>query len=377
MNNLSRLDSPDNDKLDHSRLLALINSMSDGVLALDHNAKIILSNSAALDILDSNAIDGRQVGEVLKMVDKTGKPVDIEADILRTKKPRINRDWRIDYDDGSSLNLFVSISPVLKGFGSNDQSGYVLLIRDITSEKSLEEEREEFISVASHELRNPIAIAEGSISNALMLFQKVGATNIILDTLNTAHQQIVLLSNMINDLSTLSRAERGRLSMIVEEFNADELVASLTHDNSPAVEKKGLTIFHDNSRQSAGTVSSSRMYVREILQNFITNSLKYTQSGTITIRANRRSDGVEFSVSDTGIGIAKSEQAKLFTKFFRSNDWRVKKVSGTGLGLYVTAKLAKLIGASLDVTSELNQGSTFSLFVPNIQQLQKQLHNRP
>ena len=176
---------------------------------------------------------------------------------------------------------------------------------------------------------------------------------------------------MINDLSTLSRAERGRLGMVVENFNADELVLSLVHDNLPVAKTKGLEIIY-KPVSPAGSLTTSRLYVREILQNFITNSLKYTEKGQITLRANSKEDGIEFIVSDTGIGIAKSEQAKLFTKFFRSSDWRVKNVNGTGLGLYVTSKLAKLINARLNMDSELNKGSTFSLYVPNIKQTQKQ-----
>lgn len=371
MNTLPKLAQSPADELDHNRLLALINSMSDGVLALDDKAKIILSNSVALSLLDSNTIDGQQVGQVLKLFNKAGEPISLEDVIFNTETPIANRDWRINYDDGSSLNLFISISPVRHGFGSSSQSGYVVLIRDITREKSIEEERDEFIGVASHELRTPIAVAEGSISNALLLAQKQGISSTITDTLNTAHQQTVLLGNMINDLSTLSRAERGRLGMVVEDFNADELVASLAHDNTPAADTKGLTITYKPDNP-AGNLSSSRLYVREILQNFITNSLKYTEKGGIILKVGRKDDGVEFTVSDTGIGIAKSEQANLFTKFFRSSDWRVKRINGTGLGLYVTSKLAKLLGAKMNMESELNQGSTFRLYVPNAKQSQKQ-----
>lgn len=370
MSTLPRLNQSNASELDHNRLLALINSMSDGVLALDDKAKIILSNSAALNLLDSNAIDGMQLGQALKLVNKTGEAIGLEDTVFNAETTIISRDWRIIYDDGSSLNLFVSISPVRHGFGSGGQSGYVILMHDITREKSLEEERDEFISVASHELRTPIAVAEGSISNALLLSQKQALSSTVVETLNTAHQQIVLLGNMINDLSTLSRAERGKLGMVVEEFDASELLSSLVHDNQPAAEKKGLVISY-KSDNSVGTLASSRMYVREILQNFITNSLKYTDKGRIILEAHQKDDGIEFIVSDSGIGIAQGEQAKLFTKFFRSDDWRVKKVNGTGLGLYVTSKLAKLMNAKLSMDSELNQGSAFRLHVPNVSQPQK------
>ena len=99
------------------------------------------------------------------------------------------------------------------GFGKEGERGYVLLLRDITKEKSLEEERDEFISVVSHELRTPIAIAEGNISNAKFVAEKSGDLSQIKTTLNQAHEQITFLSGLINDLATLSRAERGNLSI--------------------------------------------------------------------------------------------------------------------------------------------------------------------
>ena len=114
-------------------------------------------------------------------------------------------------------------------------------------------------------------------------------------------------------------------------------------------------------------LKSSKLYVREILQNFITNSIKYTEKGSITISAKPKENGVMFEVRDTGIGISKSDQTKLFQKFFRADDPRTQKNSGTGLGLYVTMKLAKLIKAEISMQSELNKGSTFSIFVPNME----------
>lgn len=112
---------------------------------------------------------------------------------------------------------------------------------------------------------------------------------------------------------------------------------------------------------------SAKLYVREILQNLITNALKYTEEGSVTISAMAASGGVAFSIADTGIGISKTDQEKVFDKFFRSEDFRTRASSGTGLGLYVTIKLARLIHAELDLTSELNKGSTFTVFFPNLQ----------
>ena len=102
------------------------------------------------------------------------------------------------------------------------------------------------------------------------------------------------------------------------------------------------------------------------MQNFVTNSIKYTNTGMVIIGARPLSGGVEFWVRDTGIGISKQDQEKIFTKFYRSEDYRMKSTKGTGLGLYITKKLATLIKASIHVESKLDEGSTFTIFVPDL-----------
>jgi len=351
--------------LDHERLNALINSLSDGVLATDKTGLITLSNSVALNILDTNSLNGRNLLSVFKPIDKAGQAVNLQTAILQGPPSFTTSDWRLRYADGSSINIFFSASQVRGGFGSNSQDGLVLLFRDITQEKSLEEEREEFVSVASHELRTPIAIAEGNISNVLQLSEKANMPDSIKLSLAAAHDQVIFLGNLINDLSMLSRAERGVLALTVEPISVPELVGSLEHDYSGQAQRKGLE-FKIHLSPDVSTLNSSRLYVREILQNLITNSLKYTDRGSVAVGAEALNDGVQFSIIDTGIGISKSEQSKLFNKFFRSDDWRVKKINGTGLGLYITSKLVKLLNANIEIDSELNKGSSFKVFVPNL-----------
>ncbi len=113
-------------------------------------------------------------------------------------------------------------------------------------------------------------------------------------------------------------------------------------------------------------LNTSELYLKEILQNFITNAIKYTYSGFISIGAKPYPDGIIFEVTDSGIGISKNDQKKVFDKFFRSEDYRTKQTMGTGLGLYVTKKLITLIGAEVQIESTLNHGSTFRLKVPNL-----------
>lgn len=352
--------------VERERLTSLVNSMADGVIAVDQQLKIVITNGAALNILDSNTtLPGKRLNSVLHVIDKNSQPVDLRRTVLDTKTSMTSRDWRLQYPDGSTINLYISIAPVRLGYGQNGMHGYVILLRDITREKSLEEERDEFISVVSHELRTPIAIAEGNIGNAEFILEKTGDKATIKQALEAAHQQTTFLAGMINDLATLSRAERGKLAVEPEDINTYSLLEELAHNYTPEAEKKGLTL-HADLDPHLEMLHSSRLYVREILQNFITNAIKYTESGHVTIGGRHKGNGVEFYVSDTGIGISKADQEKVFDKFFRSEDYRTRQNNGTGLGLYVTMKLARLIHAEIELDSELNKGSTFRIFVPNL-----------
>lgn len=355
-----------NAELERERLTSLINSMADGVIAIDEKTHIVLYNGAALNILDLNStVTGKSIATVVKLVDKNNQPIEFKKEILATKTQMTSRDWRLQYPDGSMINLYISIAPVKLGFGQQGMHGYVVLLRDITREKSLEEERDEFISVVSHELRTPIAIAEGNIGNAEFILDKTGDTAQAKDALSQAHDQVNFLSGMINDLSTLSRAERGKLAVDIEDINAHELIDELGKLYEPDAEAKGLKLLTETDPHLE-LLKSARLYVREVLQNFITNSIKYTEKGHIAIGAHQRDGGVLFTVTDTGIGISKADQEKVFDKFFRSEDFRTRQNNGTGLGLYVTMKLARLIHAEIELNSELNKGSTFSIFIPNL-----------
>jgi len=368
VNNKSKVakTNPDKTHLDHERLNSLVNSMADGVIATDEKGSIVLYNGAALNVLDVNAIKkGDAIESVLKLTNEKGDPLDTKKIVLGAKIQVVSRDYKIKYTDDSVVSIYLSISPVHHGYGKKADDGFVLIIRDITREKSLEEERDEFISVISHELRTPIAIAEGAIGNAQFILDKTGDLKIIKEALSSAHAQSVYLEDMINDLSTLSRAERGVLEKNVEDINANEFVEGLQGMYAKEAEEKGLK-FHIDVDPSLELFKSVKLYVQEIMQNFITNSIKYTDKGSVTVSAKKAKNGVTFSVTDTGIGISKGDQARVFDKFFRSEDYHTRAQNGTGLGLHVTRKLALLAEAEISLESELGKGSTFTIYFPNL-----------
>lgn len=354
-------------RLERERLNSLINSMADGVIAVDENLKVAITNGAALNILDVNTtLVGRFVDRVLHLIDKNNQPIDLTLLIKSISGSFASREIKMVYPDGENVNIYLSIAPVKLGYRQKGHKGYVFLIRDITKEKSLEDEREEFVSVVSHELRTPITIAEGNLSNAKLIFEKSRIKNeSITRALNDAHSQINFLADLINDLSMLSRAEHGQLAIDIESINVHDLIVEMEKSYEPEAGLKDLQLGVDID-PNLELLQSGRLYVKEILQNFITNAIKYTTHGQVTIGAKKKERGIEFYVSDTGNGISKSDQLKIFDKFYRAENFQTRETSGTGLGLYVTMKLARLLHADIKVESEIGKGSTFTIYVPNL-----------
>lgn len=352
------------------RILTLINSITDAVLSVNSKGEIELFNSAALDLFNTNQ---NLVG---KKISKIGAFTKINTDkfnfqeIFKSEKPFFStNDLTLHSSDGD-IRVELEIITVHSNF-SNQKSHtngkkFVIIIRDITKQKTLDEERDEFISVVSHELRTPVAITEGALSNLKIMIERKMPYETLQKSTDTTYQQVIFLATMINDLSTLSRAERG-IGDSLENISPKELGQNLFKKYQPSAEEKGL-ILNLNLGNSLGNVRTSRLYLEELLQNFITNAIKYTREGSVEINFKKSKNGVIFSVKDSGIGISKSDQKRVFDKFYRSEDYRTRETGGTGLGLYVSAKLANKIGTKIQLNSKLNHGSEFFFELPNSKQ---------
>lgn len=344
-----------------NRLNTLLNSISDTVLTLNRYGRITSQNAAALSFFDTNeSLVGKSIDTLLTLEDDKMQPVSVRKLASDVRGTVVRDDVSIKDTSGSVMRLSVQLSPIHGKFGDDD-SGCVVIIRDITRQKTLEDEKDEFISVTSHELRTPIAIAEGSLSNLAYMFDKGAEPEKLRKSADMAHEQILYLGRMINDLSTLSRAERG-VGDAVEDIDLNALIQELFLRYQSEAEAKLLKLNLDLDKLPH--ISTSRLYLEEILQNFVTNAIKYTKEGSVTLAAKNGEGSVVFSVTDTGIGISKTDQEKVFDKFYRSEDYRTRETSGTGLGLYVVRKLADKLNTKVKVESRLNHGSTFSFTLP-------------
>jgi len=352
--------------LQRDRTMTLVNNLADAILSVNKRGEIEVFNAAALNLLDTNqSLSGLKLAEVLKLSDGSKKRINVLRELHAAKSVVIRDDLSATVS-GETIHLSVIFSPI-RSIDSNEsdvgKDGYIIILRDITKQKSLEEERDEFISVISHELRTPLTIAEGTLSNTQVMMSRTDMPKTTIEqSVKLAHDQVIFLARMVNDLSTLSRAERG-IADTPEVIDVEAMIHDLYTEYAKQAEAKGLK-FNLDLDPKLGTVTASRLYLKELLQNFVTNSIKYTKEGDVTVEVKKIGKSIRFIVHDTGIGISKSDQSHIFEKFYRAEDYRTRETTGTGLGLYVSAKLSRKLHTTIEMKSRLNHGSSFSFDLP-------------
>lgn len=223
--------------------------------------------------------------------------------------------------------------------------------------------KDEFISIASHELRSPLSAIKLYVN--MVLDGEVGALNDVQGQfLQIAEANTERLNQLVNDLLDVSRMTSGRLQMQVREIDLSREVSQVC---------ASLRILGDHQQiQTEVMVPSRPVMVRadpnrveQILTNLLSNAYKYSLAETtVTVRVSNRGQMAQVDITDQGIGISAADQSRLFESFFRAEAVRNSRVSGTGLGLYITRKLVELQAGEIWVESALDKGSTFSWTLP-------------
>ncbi len=353
------------EQFQREQLRALINNVGMAIVSTTSGGTIQTYNAALLELLDSHeTLTGKKLDEVFHFIDRTGQPAKLQ-DILFASSRLVERDdLRHQFASGETMHVSLICAPISNHISpeQHESGGYIFIIRDITKFKSLEEERDEFISVVSHELRTPVAIVEGTISMMLFELERKKDPAYLTPKFKEAHKQVLYLASMLQDLTTLSSAEKGLADKAETVIVGDLLTEIYQHFAERADAKKiGLQL---ELPSEPVQIVTSKLYLKEIIDNFMTNAIKYTETGSVTLSAKSLGTEIGFSVADSGIGISKSDQKRIFEKFYRSEDYLTRKHSGTGLGLYVVQKLAQKIQGHVVVDSVLNEGSTFTLILP-------------
>ncbi|KKQ98410.1 MAG: Sensor protein resE [Candidatus Woesebacteria bacterium GW2011_GWB1_39_12] len=229
--------------------------------------------------------------------------------------------------------------------------------------KALDAQKDEFISMAAHELRTPMTAIKGYVS--MIIEGDTGdipekARGFLADANAINERLIRLVNNMLN----VSRIEEGRMVYQEEEENLSSAVRTVFSQFRPEAERKGLELKLDVPASITDKVRVDPDRIQEVIGNLLSNAVKYTDKGSVVVRlVQPNANMVRFEVEDTGSGISKEEQEKLFRKFSRAES-TVGKTTGTGLGLYISKLLVEKFGGSIGLSSEIAKGSTFWFELP-------------
>jgi PAS domain S-box-containing protein len=251
--------------------------------------------------------------------------------------------------------------PVLVAMARIGQSetciGFVL---DNSERKDLDKRKDEFISMASHELKTPITSLKGFVS-LLQRRVSVREDEKALHYLNRMEAQVNKLTTLINDLLDLSKMQTGQLAYREEHFALDELVQEIIENVQETTQTHRLQLIGQSSAQVPG----DRDRIGQVLINLLTNAIKYSpQADSVLIRVARDNNRVLVSVQDFGIGIADEYQQKIFERFYQVTDAEEKTFPGLGIGLYISHEIVRRHGGQMWVESAKGQGATFHMSLP-------------
>lgn len=347
------------------KLETVMNSLADVILALGKDGKVTAQNAAAMAFFDTNnSLEGRSIEELLPLTTLDGSRV-LYREMMRNDMGSAERDDIVrKTPDGEEMRLQVQLRPIAPSYTVQLASlaGYIVIVRDITKQKTLEEEKDDFISVASHELRTPIAIMEAGLANMITLQQKGIKQEELLEFTEDAHRQALQLAHVVNDLSTVLKAEHDALSLQSVRFN--DIIQDIAREFSKKAQRAQLDFSLELDEQIT-TIETDPAYLKEVLRNLFDNALKYTKAGSVIVESHYSGGVITCRVTDTGIGIAKADQQKIFDKFYQAEDFHTRETGGTGLGLYIAKKLVEKMGGSIGVKSHLGEGATFFFSLPS------------
>ncbi len=233
------------------------------------------------------------------------------------------------------------------------------LHNSLKKEKELNELKSRFVSMASHEFRTPLTTMMSSLS----LVTKYGEQNDVQSQSKHVHKikaSINNLTDILNDFLSVSKLEEGKIENMPEEINVNQYVPDIISEMKPmAVKGQNITHIHNGSER----VLVDKRILKNVLFNLISNAIKFSpEGGSIEIDSQASNSSFRLSVKDHGIGISKEDQKHLFERFFRGHN--ATHIQGTGLGLNIVARYAELMNGSVNVESEENKGTTFTIIIP-------------
>ncbi len=360
------------------KLNTVITSIAEGVILCDALGRLTLANESALNLLGLDSLPFEQplsaMPDFYVMRDLEGRPLELaQLPLARALAGEIFQDYRLLLRGASGDETVMSFSGAPARADDGTIEGAVVVFRDVTASQKLERAKDEFLAVAAHELRSPLA-AVRSYADLLLRReqQRAEADSRDLHGLTILTQQVSHMLRMVDNLLDVSRIDAGQLDLQIQPVNLISLATQVLDQQRPSAGARALILEADEEEL---TVACDTMRIRQVLTNLVSNAIKYSPAESrITVRLRRiepgspEADELELpwpaalvSVTDEGAGIAPEQQQRLFQRYYRARSGRAE---GLGLGLYLSRQFVQMHGGKIWVESVEGAGSPFAFALP-------------
>lgn len=345
-------------KIQNIKLETILNSMPEGIIAVDTQKNIMLINPSAREIFhikEKEQIIGKNILENIRnhqfykvmndiLINQEREPIEIKIDASETKILRIS----------SAPIRYISKYERIRGI--------ILIIEDITQLRKLENVRRDFIANVSHELKTPITSIRGFVET--LRSGEVQDENMQKRFLEIIDLESERLIRLVEDILTLSDLENNLELIQMEKIDVKETLNEIIAIMRQLASKKEITI-RSNIEENMNLLYFTKDKFKQMMINLIDNAIKYTpKGGKVEVNAYQNKNQLQIEIKDTGIGIPKEDIPRLFERFYRVDKARSRSAGGTGLGLAIVKHILQLMNGKIKVESELGKGTSFILFIP-------------
>ncbi len=348
-------------------ILRFLRSIGDGVFAVDRERKLIFMNEAAerLTRKTFDEVSGREPKEAIPFFLDTDPPTEcpcpLEAVIDSGKSIHFPENLFLWSDNSKKVHLSGQASPIRD---NNDSVvGCVVVFRDVTEKREVDQMKDRFISVAAHQLRTPLGSMRWNMEMVLAGdFGKLPKA--VASAVKDLYENSQRLVTIVNDLLDVSRIDQRRASEDPEKTDVLPIIRNVAKTLSPDAKSRNVSVVLPDQK-SFPPIMISPKHFYEVLENLLSNAIKYNRvGGSVTVSLEDASNDVLIRISDTGIGIPEADREKIFSKFFRASNAVLKETDGSGLGLSVVKSFVEDDGGTVRFESTEGKGTTFIIEFP-------------
>ena len=339
----------------------ILNSLPDGVAVTDPQGLITFINQSLSALLNmevgEDRLNGRPMEELLS-IETARDSENIQQQTRQHSRPVVFELQQAD--EASTGVLRVARYPLCAEAGK--PMTHIWSVRDVTQQKLAEQMRNQFVHTATHELRTPLANIK-AYAETLALNDDIDVER-QKEFCNTINSEATRLARFVDDLLDISQMEAGSLSLLRHETDLERLLSEVAEKIRPQMVQKRID-FEVLVPPKLPKLNLDKDKIAAALVNLLGNAVKYTaEEGRVQLQVEADFQEIQLHVEDTGIGISHDDLPNVFDKFFRSDDSRVRDVSGSGLGLSFSQEIVRFHGGKLTVHSELNKGTKFTMILP-------------